>query len=658
MSKYVLKISQNIMAHSIKSVVIISALGYSLAACASEEQFNDALRSAQSGDMSSLQYYQQQMQGDVLGYYPEYWMLNDSLSSQPAYIIKQFAEKYPNSAMAEKLAADYVEAKVAMGDYQSAQQLIPYVNNPDLPESCAIAQTQLQTGRQSGYGDKREVLLLNNIYWERVMEQKEDTQACKSLASAMVNHSKFSKDEKQQHIWGLLIADERYSAVRAGYAIGLQLSQEQLNAISQNAQSYLWSPSKSSQEDYAYLIYAMGQLAKQDLMTAISMVERVANGVPSDVQKYLYRTVAYIGGTHVMVHGFNRPLVDLFKKSEGLPFSIGEAEIYARQAIRFGEWQSLIQAIEAMPKAMQQQDRWQYWLARAYEQTNQNSKAKHIYKALAHSGSDYHHLWAKDRLGERLMHEKNYQPSSSDERRLNQNIHFNRAFMLKAINAPANYTNREWNWAVRQAVLQQDDGVLLAAAQRAINMGWYDRGIYAAERSVHKHNYQLKYPESYRSSVVTYSQNAGINPAWVYGIIRQESRFNENARSPVGAVGLMQVMPATGRTIARDLGESYSDSTLRSATGNIRYGSNYLATLLNKSGSAVLATAGYNGGLSRAERWRPQFSTMQADQYTESIPIVETRNYVKHVMTNATHYSVILGQGGATISQRMQAISP
>lgn len=646
------------MTHSIKSVIMLSALGYSLSACASDEQFNDALRSAQSGDISSLQYYQQQMQGDVLGYYPEYWILNDNLSSQPAYAIKQFAEKYLNSAMAEKLSADYVEAKVAMGDYQSAKQIIPYVNNADLPESCAIAQTQLHTGYQSSYGDKQDVFLLNNIYWERVMEQKEHTQACKSLANAMMNSSNITKNEKQQRVWGLLVADERYNAISAGYAVGLQLSQEQLNLIAQNPQNYLWSANKSSNEDYAYLIFAMGQLAKQDLYGAISTVERVASGTPQDVQKYLYRTVAYIGGTHVMNHGFNKKVVDLFKKSEGLPFSIGEAEIYARQAIRFGEWSSLIQAIEAMPKSMQQQDRWQYWLARAYEQTNHQTKAKHIYKALAQSGHDYHHLWAKDRLGERLTHEQNYQPNANDERRLNQNVHFNRAFMLKAINAPANYTNREWNWAVRQAVLQQDDGLLLAAAQRAISMGWYDRGIYAAERSVSKHNYRLQYPENYRESVVHYSQNVGINPAWAYGIIRQESRFNENARSPVGAVGLMQVMPATGRTIARNLGESYSDSTLRSATGNIRYGTSYLATLLNKSGSAVLATAGYNGGLTRAERWRPQFGTMQADQYTESIPIVETRNYVKHVMTNATHYSVILGQGGASISQRMQAISP
>lgn len=647
-----------ILTSSLKTVILATGLGYGLSACASEEQFNDALRVAQSGDMASLEYYQQAMQGDYLGYYPEYWMLNNNLASQPAYAIQQFAQKYPNSAMAEKLSADYVEAKVKIGDYHSAQQLVSYVNNADLPESCAIAQAELNTGKKSSHSDKQDVFLLNDIYWNRVMEQKEDTQACKDLANHLMRSQQIAHPQKLQRIWGLLLADERFNAVNAGYQVGLQLSNEQLAMIEQNPQVYLWSAGKHSNEEQAYLIYAMGRLAKNNLSSAFEMVEQVAQGTPAYVTKYLYRTVAYMGGTHVMDHGFNREVVNYFKKSEGIPFSLGEAEIYARQAIRFSEWNSVLSAIEAMPKQTQQEDRWRYWTARAYEQLGHHSRANQIYKQLSKSGSDYHHLWAKSRLGEPLQHEMNYQPNYQDESRLNQNVHFQRAFTLKNINAPANYTNREWNWAVRQAVLQQDDGMLIAAAKRADNMGWYDRSIYAAERTVNKHNYQLRYPENYRYDVVNYSQNVGINPAWAYGIIRQESRFNENARSPVGAIGLMQVMPSTGRTIAREMGESYSDSTLRNPQGNIRYGTHYLSSLLNRSGSAVLATAGYNGGLSRANNWRPQFGALQADQYAESIPIVETRNYVKHVMTNATHYSVILGQGNTSILQRMQPINP
>lgn len=100
------------------------------------------------------------------------------------------------------------------------------------------------------------------------------------------------------------------------------------------------------------------------------------------------------------------------------------------------------------------------------------------------SGDDYHNLLAKDHLGQKYNERlENEQPSVNDQQRLNQDIHFRRAFALRNIDAPATYTNREWNWAVRQAYLKHDDGLLLAAAKRATDMGWYDRAIYAADRT-------------------------------------------------------------------------------------------------------------------------------------------------------------------------------
>jgi len=139
--------------------------------------------------------------------------------------------------------------------------------------------------------------------------------------------------------------------------------------------------------------------------------------------------------------------------------------------------------------------------------------------------------------------------------------------------------------------------------------------------------------------------------------MRQESRFVTSARSHVGAGGLMQIMPNTAKLVARQMGETYNPAALSEMNTNIRYGTYYLSMIQGQlSGNAVLATAGYNAGPNRAKRWQPEFRTMPADQYTESIPLSETRDYVKHVMTNAAHYGVVLGQQAKSLEQRMQVI--
>lgn len=611
---------------------------------AAEEDFNRALSAANSNNLGLLEQYRWSMQNDVLGYYPEYWALNKNLTTQPANLIISYAQRYAGSAMAEKLAADYVEENIKVGNYTAAQQLIDYVKNPDQSESCAIIYAQKKGGETTTAATRREVFFATD----------KQPDLCNQLAASMVHSNVFSQADKQTRLWALLRSGLTNQALGSASAAGVGLSYAQLQLIESNPQSYLWTAPKQTSTDFAYLIFALGRLANNDLNSAFYNVEQAAQGTPSEVQKYLYRTVAYIGGTTVGKNNFNSQVLEYFKKSEGYYFTPEEAVIYARQAIRFSDWNALIQAISHMTVAQQEEDRWQYWLARAYEKTG-NKQYRKIYQELAAKGDDYHHLWAKSRLGEVLKH-SHYAPSQQDYQRLAQNIHFKRAFTLREINAPVTYVTREWNWAVRQAVLAKDDGMLLAAAKRANDMGWYDRGIYAADRTLKQHNHSYRYVTPYLAEITTSSQMAGINPAWAYGIMRQESRFNIAARSHVGAGGLMQIMPDTARVIARNLGESYSAAVVGSASGNIRYGTQYLAMLLNDMYNPVVATAGYNAGPNRAKRWQPSQSQLEADQYAESIPFLETREYVKHVMTNMTHYGLILGQQNASIQQRMEPV--
>ncbi|RKG43395.1 MULTISPECIES: lytic transglycosylase domain-containing protein [Acinetobacter] len=622
----------------------------SISAQAADEQFNDALRAANAGNISLLQQYQSQMQNDALGYYPEYWMLNTNLASQPTSSITNFAQRYPQSAMAEKLSADYVEEKVKMADFASAQPVLQYVSNPDQAESCAMAQVRAKSGDPLVFAEYKDVWLTTNS----------QPDSCTGLGRMMLSSPLMTTQDRQQRLWGQLRAGQPGQAIATAQTIGINLSLAQLNSIQANALNYLWNAPKATKEDQAYIIYAIGRLADSDLNVAFSTARRAAEGLPEDAQKAVYRAVAYVGGTTVMKNNFNREVLDFYDASYGLPLSPEEAEIYARQAIRFNGWNSLLRAIEGMSVTQRQEDRWQYWLARAYEQqTDSKSKkaAQDIYRQLS-VGDDYHNLLAKDRIGQAYNNIPAYsEATNQDAVRLSQDIHFRRAFALRNVGASDSFVNREWNWAVRQAYLRHDDGLILAAAKRATDMGWYDRAIYAADRTTTKHNYGYRYAMPHRSYVVAHSQNAGIDPAWAYGLMRQESRFVTGARSHVGAGGLMQIMPDTAKLVARQMGETYNPAALSDMNTNVRYGTFYLSMIQRQlSNSPVLATAGYNAGPNRARRWQPDGQPIAADQYTETIPLTETRDYVKHVMTNATHYGILLGQGSQTIGQRMQTI--
>lgn len=634
---------------SLLLAVSLSA-GCSQKAPANDAVFLDALRIADSGNTAQLDQYQMAMQGSVLQYYPDYWKLNNDLSMQPASAIVAFAQRYPNSALAEKLAADYLEEKSRAGDLRSAAPVVVYVNNPDTSEQCAMAQIQAASGDPLA-------LVGNKQAWLATSTQPE---TCVALARMMLASPLISAEDRQQRLYAMLRSGQIGQAFAVANTMGAPLSLSQLNQIATNPGGYLFNAPKATAQDHAYLIFALGRLADRDLSSTLTILDRVASGTPEQVQRYLYRTVAYIAGTTVMKNGFNPAIPGLFDRSYGYPFSVEEAEIYARQAIRFGQWESLIRAINSMPPNMQQEARWQYWLARASQQRRDIASQRYaevVYHKLARSDDEYHGLLAQDRLGQSYQLPGTATASDADVSRLAGDVNFQRAFALRVIGAPADYANREWNWAVRQAALKHDDGLLLAAAQRANGMAWYDRAIYAADRTIGRHNAALRYPVPYRSNVISGSQVGNIPPAWAYGIMRQESRFTVNARSGVGASGLMQVMPTTAQLIARKLGEPYSANTYAQLNTNIRYGTYYLGMLQSQlGGNMVLATAGYNAGPNRARAWQPDLQMLSADQYAESIPLAETRDYVKNVMSNTVHYAAILGQPNPRISQYMPPV--
>ena len=211
---------------------------------------------------------------------------------------------------------------------------------------------------------------------------------------------------------------------------------------------------------------------------------------------------------------------------------------------------------------------------------------------------------------------------------------------------------KEWNIAMRGL----DDKQLLTAAEVANRASWYDRAIYAAERTRTQHDFNLRFPTPYRPEISASAKQHQLDEAWVYGIVRQESRFYSEAKSRVGAMGLMQLMPATARWVARQLGVRnfhFSDAT--TIDTNTSFGAYYLRHVLDDLGHPVLATAGYNAGPSRAKRWRDA-KPLEGAIYIESIPLGETRDYVKKVMANATTYASILGLKWQSLKDRIGLI--
>jgi len=207
----------------------------------------------------------------------------------------------------------------------------------------------------------------------------------------------------------------------------------------------------------------------------------------------------------------------------------------------------------------------------------------------------------------------------------------------------------EWKYATRG----MNEGTLLTAAQLAANHQFYEMSIHSADKTHNLLNYNLRYPTPFRELVTQYGNENGVDPAWVYGLIRQESRFVMGAQSSVGAQGLMQVMPATASMIARKIG--MDNSELYTMNGNIRMGTWYMADARNSlSNSDVLATAGYNAGPGRARKW--QGASMEGAIYAETIPFNETRDYVKKVLTNSVYYANILGEPKTSLKQRLGTI--
>ena len=304
-----------------------------------------------------------------------------------------------------------------------------------------------------------------------------------------------------------------------------------------------------------------------------------------------------------------------------------------------------------------------YWKARALLAGRpleaERAQAQRLLQSIAGTRGFYEQL-ALEELGQRVTLPPAPAPLTDEEKAAAKaNLGLNRGLYAILMGLRSEGV-REWNYTTN---LHDNGGMsdraLLAAADFACQQQVWDRCINTSERTRSLIDMQQRFPMPFQSAVVERAQAIGLDPAYVYGLIRQESRFIMDARSHVGASGLMQVMPATARWTAKKIGlTDFRPEQLSQRDTNIAIGTAYLKLALDDfAGSMPLAAAAYNAGPGRPRSWR-NGAVLDAAIWAENVPFAETRDYVKKVLANTTNYAALITGQPQSLKSRLGTVGP
>lgn len=327
----------------------------------------------------------------------------------------------------------------------------------------------------------------------------------------------------------------------------------------------------------------------------------------------------------------------------------------ARRAVMRQDWARVIEYIEALPVDGRAEDRWQYWLARALEQTyGLNERTLRTYDSLALERSYYGFLAAERRSQPPQLNEQSSPPDPRAMAALAARPTAQRALELLAVGQNA-AAKREW-LALLQSV---DPDEAAAAAHLALDIGWLRQTIAAANTAGLRNDLGLRFPIGHMTEYRRMSHATGVPTTLLLAITRQESAFDDRARSSANARGLMQLLPSTAAWVANRAGLAKPTTTaLYRPSTNIEIASHYLAFLLDRfNGSRPLAAAAYNAGERRVDQWIKTADQLPMDVWIESIPFRETRNYVQNVLAFSQVYSSRLAVTAPTLYPGEQLVS-
>jgi soluble lytic murein transglycosylase len=323
-----------------------------------------------------------------------------------------------------------------------------------------------------------------------------------------------------------------------------------------------------------------------------------------------------------------------------------------RAGLRGRDWKLVRGAIERMTETGRADPAWRYWWAKSVAAEGRTDEANQQMRAIA-GPWNFYGLLAADELGLVQTLPARPPPPSDDElAEVMGHSGVIRALKFADLNLRTESV-KEMAFTVRTL----SDRQILALSEALRRRGLHDRSIAVAERTVATHDPGLRFPTPYRDLVSEAARAQDLEPAFVYGLVRQESRFLAEARSGVGAAGLMQLMPATAKWVARKVGANgFTPGRIHEPDLNLRFGSFYLRRVLDElDGSPMLAAAAYNAGPGRPKAWRASLPVgVEGAAFAETIPFTETRDYVKKVLANSVAYAALLEAG--TTGQRLPSL--
>ncbi len=571
--------------------------------------------------------------------YVDYYRLKPRIKDAPTAEIREYLARYDGSAIADRLRNDWLLELGKARDWTTFDEQYPqFVLNDDTQLKCYALMSKALKGRQVA-GDARVLLVSPKDYGE----------GCPALIATLVQGGQFDADD----LWSQIrLAAESNYATLARRNIALTDAPEKLAAQAIDKPGLVLARGAGAgRTAHELFIIALGRVAKTNPEQAAGALVRELRQLTPQEQALGWSQIALQASLRLAPDA-----ADYWRKADGAPLSAEGYQWRVRAALRAGDWKLVKSGIDAMPPALHSDPAWIYWLGRALKEQGKPEEAQQLFQSIASQTNFYGQLALED-LGRKITIPPQALPPTQEEiAPMATNQGFRDAFKFFDLNLRFEGV-REWNWQLRKMTERQH----LAAAEFARRSNVLDRMVNTSDRTSKEVDFTQRFPAPFSDIMHSATQPLGLDQAWVYGLIRQESRFVMTARSHVGASGLMQLMPATARFVARKIGMSgFSRNQVNDVNVNIMLGTNYLNMVLNDlEGSQAMATAAYNAGPGRPRAWRSTLTrTVEGAIFAESIPFPETRGYVKNVLSNATYYAALFEDRPQSLKARLGMVAP
>ncbi|MBL0010387.1 MAG: lytic transglycosylase domain-containing protein [Nitrosomonas sp.] len=600
-----------------------------------DSDFIAARQAFQTGDAKRLDDYARRLRSHALWPYVEYYQLRMVLRTIDNATIRSFLLRYEGALVADRLRGDWLKMLGKNQQWSLFEAEYPLLVNKDTELLCYYYQRRLDTNDKTVLAEARSL-------WFTPVSMPD---SCTPVFQTLIYSKQISPEDIWTRIRSALEEGQTGVATHVNrYLPGNDaLNSADLNNAAKNPLRYLETLKSriKTRSDREIALFALLRLLRNDTDPAYAHWLKIKDQFTASDRSYF---LGRLGHRAAMRH--DPRALGWFREAQNTaqPYPPSDTVLawQVRAALRVANWDEVLRTINRMSPAEQQVDSWRYWKARALKAKGEALDAHNILIPLSDEHSFYGQL-AKEELGTMLsIADKTYRVSNGEVSAMGKKPGIQRALAFSRMNLRTE-AYREWSWTVRNF----SDAELLAAAEVARRHGMYDRAINTANRTVSQHDFSLRFLSPHRETLRKVLRQHELDEAWVYGLIRQESRFIADIKSHAGAAGLMQLMPATAEWVAKQLGiQNFRQNLVVDVNTNLQLGTYYLKHVLSTlDNQPLLASAAYNAGPGRARRWRDNTVPLEGAIYAETIPFNETRDYVKKVLKNSMYYAKVLDHG-------------